>query len=191
MEILNFEKFVLENRQAGKIMLYHGTTANFDKFDPSHINTGWGEQAYGYGFYFTDSLKTAEAYSRGGRIVKVLVPGKKYLDYKGIPKAEAFSIARKFFKYYTEENEYGKEAYPDKETKQMCWNEECKYIADSENGGDVYGTIASLLGDDKETSEFLNKIGYVGIKFECENGSTGEKFNNYLIFNADDIEIVK
>ena len=172
-------------------MLYHGTTAKFKKFDSSFINSGWGEQAYGYGFYFTNNLETATAYSRGGHIIKVLVPSKKYLDYKGISKSEALSIAKKFFKYYTEVNEYGKEAYSDKESKQMCWDEECKYIADSVDGGDVYGTISSILGDDKETSEFLHNLGYVGIKFMCKHGVTGEEITNYVIFNQNDIEVVE
>ena len=60
-------------------------------------------------------------------------------------------------------------------------------ICDCETGGDVYGTIASILGDDKETSEFLYKEGYKGIKwFDKDNGTT-----NYVVFNPKDITILK
>lgn len=189
MKILKSSEYISEKKNTDRITLYHGTKADFKAFDSGFINSGWGEQAYGYGFYLTDSMETAEAYSRGGRVMTVTVPAGKYLDYKGISRSEAMTVARKFFKYYTN-TEYGREAYPDAEYRQMFWDEECKYVADSADGGDIYGNVSALLGDDKEASEFLHGIGYVGIKFLCENTNTGEKFHNYVIFDAKDIEIV-
>ena len=43
--------------------LYHGSSADFDKFDLSYIKSGYGGTAYGYGIYLTDVLKTANEYS--------------------------------------------------------------------------------------------------------------------------------
>lgn len=184
MKILNTDNF------SNKKILYHGTKHIFKKFDISHINSGWSEQAYGWGFYFTDYYQAAKEYSRGGIVMKVSVPEKKYLSYEGISMTEKNIIAKKFFKYYTEIDEYGKTAYPDAETRKCFWDEECHYLLDAKDGGDIYGTIASLVGSDEETSKFLRSIGYIGIIFPGSNGDTGEKFKNYVIFDADDIIIL-
>ena len=189
--IVNFDRFVTENKSNREIILYHGTQASFDKFDIGYLNSGWGEQAYGYGFYLTDNYEAAKEYSRGGHIMKVSVPAGKYLSYKSISRADSNAIARKFFKYYTETDEYGKEAYPDAEARRLFWEEECRYIGDCRDGGDIYGTLASLIGSDKDTSEFLRDIGYIGIKFPGDNGMTGEKFTNYVIFDAKDITVLE
>lgn len=181
---------VLKTDEYSKMILYHGTKEKFKAFDMSKINSGWGEQAYGYGFYLTNSYETAKAYSRGGIVMKVAVPRKKYLSYSGITLSEKNTIAKKFFKYYTEVDEYGKEAYPDEELRKTFWDEECRYLLDCEDGGDIYGTIASLVGSDEETSKFLRNMGYIGLEFQSNNSVTGEKFNNYVIFDAKDIEIL-
>lgn len=97
-------------------------------------------------------------------------------------------IAKKFFTYYTTEDEYGKEAYNGIEKE--FWDEECKYIANCNAGDDIYGTLASFFGNDKKTSEFLYKIGYKGLIIKSYDGETGEKFKNYVIFNAKDIKII-
>ena len=172
------------------IRLWHGTKEKFRKFDPSFVNSGWGEQAYGYGFYLTDNYEAAREYSRGGVVMEVEVPKGKYLSYERIGRTELKTIARKFFDYYTREDEYGREAYPDNEARREFWESECRYIEDCDDGGDVYGTIASLLGSDEDTSRFLRKIGYIGVKFPGSNGETGERFTNYVIFNADDITVL-
>lgn len=174
-----------------ELELFHGTTADFDNFDEAYILTGWGEQSHGYGFYLTTAYDTAKAYSRGGRVIKVEVPNGKYLSYKSISYKEKQRIANIFFKWYTTEHEYGREAYPDEETRKEFWDDTVRTILDSMNGGDIYGNIAATLGDDKETSKFLNRIGYKGIKFSNVNTDTGERFWNYVIFNPDDIKILE
>lgn len=190
MTILKYDDFITEGKSTKRIILYHGTQSNFKKFDYKYLSTGWGEQEYGYGFYLTDNYQCASDYSRGGHVIKVSVPDGEFLSYWGISNAEKNTVARKFFKYYTEVDEYGKEAYPTKELKNDFWNEECRYLVDCEDGGDIYGTLASIIGSDKETSEFLYSIGYIGIKFPGNNSHTGEKFTNYVMFNADDIEVL-
>lgn len=190
--MLSFDEFVAKpTLRRGRMLLYHGTQANFGVFDRKYINSGWGEQEYGYGFYFTDYYECAKEYSRNGVVIEVSVPKAKYLSYRSITRADAMAIARKFFKYYTEVNDYGQEAYPDEEARRDFWNEECKYLAECSDGGEIYGTIASMLGDNKETSEFLRSLGYVGIKFPASDGSTGKRFTNYVIFDEKDIEIIK
>ena len=62
------------------ITAFHGTGADFDKFDASKIGTGTGAQYYGYGLYFAKSKKTAQMYAdeTGGQ--NILYDGK--LMYK-------------------------------------------------------------------------------------------------------------
>ena len=170
--------------------VYHGTTNNFDNFDVAYIGAGWGT-SYGWGFYLTDNMEAAKQYSGNHIVMQVRIPDKKYLYYgKTVPKNERLRIARLFFKYYTTEDEYGKTAYSSPESQKEFWLGECIYLAEPGDGGDIYGGIASLLGSDKETSEFLYKIGYKGICFPGSKGGTNIKFKNYVMFNPNDIEIL-
>lgn len=52
------------------IRTYHGTGANFDKFDFSHMGEGEGSQAFGWGGYVTNSKDIAEDYTRRAKIRK-------------------------------------------------------------------------------------------------------------------------
>ncbi|MDR0618897.1 MAG: hypothetical protein LBG17_03240 [Bacteroidales bacterium] len=45
------------------MMLWHGTSANFDKFSNNKIGTGEGAQAFGYGLYFTELESIAKYYA--------------------------------------------------------------------------------------------------------------------------------
>lgn len=191
-KLINNEKYHL-TESVDELELYHGSPKqdSFDNFDIAYLSSGWGQQAYGYGFYLTNSIDAAKQYGGGGYMYKVEVPDGKYLSYKSISEREKQYIARTFFKYYTTEDEYGKEAYPDDESRREFWNEECRYLLNCEDGGDMYGTIASLIGSDEETSKFFHRLGYKGIKFPGDNGETGEKFMNYVIFNPDDIKILE
>ena len=169
--------------------LYHGTPHEFDEFDLAYLSSGFGQQSHGYGVYLTTSVVTAKAYSQGKNIYTVEVPDGKYLNYDKIGRTEAMQIARKFFKYYTTEHEYGKEAYHGHENE--FWEYECKYLGECTDGGCIYGTLVALLGDDKDASEFLCRIGYKGMYLKCSNTETKEKFKNYIIFNPKEIKILK
>lgn len=186
MKILSINEFASADKN-GRIVLYHGTKSKFSTFDNSFVNSGWGQQEYGYGFYLTDDYETAENYSRGGVVIQVSVPSGKYLSYKNVSSQERMSIAKKFFKYYTTESESGKELYPDQQARDDFWNMECRYILDASTGGDIYGTISSITGDDKETSAFLRSIGYIGLTYS-EDGKW--KVTNYLIFDGSDITVL-
>lgn len=183
-ERLKAINILIENLNS-EVNLMHGSFNDFDKFDLKYLNSGWGNQAFGYGLYFTTSEECAKEYAKGGIIYHADISGNKFLTYGKTPsKRESMSIARKFFKYYTTEDEYGKEAY--KGYEQEFWNEECKYIAECNDEGNIYGTISSLMGSDKEASIFLKKIGYTGLITHDEMG-----FEIYVIFNDKDINITK
>ena len=168
--------------------LYHGTRADFSQFDLAYLSSGWGQQDWGYGVYLTDYPECAKEYGRGGMIYTVQVPNGKYLNDKRISPTEANNIAKNFFNYYLN-TDYGKSAYGD--CRNEFWEYECKYIAQCNDGLNLYGSISSILGSDKEASEYLDSIGYVGLIYAGENRDTGDKFKNYVIFNPNKIKIAK
>lgn len=171
-----------------ELTLFHGSKADFDKFDIAYLSTGWGMQSHGRGFYLTTSRETARQYSPAGNIYTVEVPKGKYLKDWTIGRQEAMAIARKFFNYYMTEHEYGREAY--KGHEQDFWDYECKYVGECDDGTSVYGTIKSLMGSEEDAIDFLLRLGYKGIVFKGDNRETGENFKNYVIFNPDDIKII-
>ena len=60
-----------------------------------------------------------------------------------------------------------------------------------QSGQHLYLKLERTLGSDKAASEFLNSIGYVGIKYPTNTLSGGHKddSSNYVIFNEADLEI--
>lgn len=185
------KKIYITEKQFKRILkeeiLYHGSHADFNEFDLAYALTGWGEMAYGYGVYLSNYKDAAEEYSKGGILYTVEVPKGRYLDSDRIGAKEAMSIALKFKDYYLS-TEYGKEAYKGLENE--FWEQECKYIGKSTDGLQLYGSISTILGNDKAASEFLRNIGYLGIKCHAENRDAGFKFINYVIFNPKDIKII-
>lgn len=177
-----------------ELNLYHGTNSDFDNFDFAYLSSGWGQQAYGYGFYLTTSYDVAKDYAydkNHGQVMEVEVPDGKYLTDVSISKAEANRIARIFFKYMTEENEDTRDSYSTEDEKRCFWDYEVDYVRRCSTGSYVYGTIASLMGSDKDTSEFLHdKCGYVGLKIRDRYNSRKKTPITYVIFNQNDIKII-
>lgn len=68
------------------MIVFHGSGADFDKFEIDKINTGEGAQAYGYGLYFTDSEDIARFYKSAVRQGQDLLKGYE-VTYKGKPFA--------------------------------------------------------------------------------------------------------
>ena len=63
----------------------------------AYLSTGWGQQAYGYGFYLIDDYDAARDYACGGQVMEVEVPDGKYLTDKSISMREKQKIANIFF----------------------------------------------------------------------------------------------
>jgi hypothetical protein len=85
-----------------KIIAYHGSPHNFDRFDASKIDTGEGVQAFGHGLYFAGNESTGQYYrdTLGGQ--KIV----DYLDGNPLDRSE-------YAKYAT-----GEVAYPSIDTEQ-------------------------------------------------------------------------
>lgn len=76
------------------LIVYHGSPAKFQRFDPTKIGSGEGAQSYGYGHYVAENPKVAKGYkeklSRYGELVtkegdKIYIPD--------LPKNSADQIA--------------------------------------------------------------------------------------------------
>ena len=177
-----FTKWFKLHENMDELTLYHGSCADFNQFDDKYVLTGVGKLDYGYGFYLTTSQEVAHNCALGGKLYTVEVPDGKYLNAGPVSRGEALRIAKAFGRYYLG-TEFGREAYSGHENE--FWDAYGKYIAESEDGNHVYGTISTVLGDDKYASEYLHSIGYVGLKID--DAST---YTNYLIFDKNDLKII-
>lgn len=65
-EIVDAPKFSLKT--------YHGTGANFDRFDTSHAYEGAGSETFGHGIYVTKSAKIGASYALNAKVKKIKTP---------------------------------------------------------------------------------------------------------------------
>lgn len=65
-EIADAPKFSLKT--------YHGTGANFDRFDTSHAYEGAGSETFGHGIYVTKSAKIGASYALNAKVKKIKTP---------------------------------------------------------------------------------------------------------------------
>lgn len=65
-EIADAPKFSLKT--------YHGTGANFDRFDTSHAYEGAGSETFGHGIYVTKSAKIGASYALKVKVKKIKTP---------------------------------------------------------------------------------------------------------------------
>ena len=66
MKITEHTKFSLKT--------YHGTGANFDRFDTSHAYEGAGSETFGHGIYVTKSAKIGTSYALKAKVKKIKTP---------------------------------------------------------------------------------------------------------------------
>lgn len=66
MKITEHTKFSLKT--------YHGTGANFDRFDTSHAYEGAGSETFGHGIYVTKSAKIGASYALNAKVKKIKTP---------------------------------------------------------------------------------------------------------------------
>lgn len=182
---------------------YHGSGANFDKFNTSEYGwSGEGYMAFGYGTYVTDSESIAKDYAsaQGKR-----EPGKRNFYTVEIPdgnylKWEKKVGVRTIKKVATELENLGIKniSFIRKDFRDWPLATQLNYIIHNESmtnkgsGKDLYITVGTILHSpaDKETSKFFKDIGFSGIEYPAGTFS-GERQNavNYVIFDDNDIKI--
>ena len=71
------DNYVIQENEMDEMMAYHGTGANFDKFNhKKYLNTGAGSQTFGWGTYVTNDEAVANGYSESSK----RIPSEKYVD---------------------------------------------------------------------------------------------------------------
>ena len=165
--------------------VFHGSPFDFDKFDSSHIGEGAGLQSHGWGLYFVDNKKKAQVYGNSGLLYIVNIPDadkNTYLSYDNtVDKHILVNIKDKLFDAIIKNAE--DEMYSDDTSKRFLREELKESLKDNVTGGDLYGTVSSYLGSDKDANQFLQELGYAGLSYQ-DNDMT-----NYVIFNDEDIKI--
>ena len=64
------DNYVLQENATDEMMAYHGTGANFDKFNhKKYLNTGAGSQTFGWGTYVTNDEAVAKGYSDNAKSI--------------------------------------------------------------------------------------------------------------------------
>ena len=116
--------------------------------------------------------------------------GHNYLSYdETVPKEEVKSVLNTLYAHLVADEESG---YSDKAASKELRKELDSLAEDEIDGNNLYGTVSSYLGTDKEASEFLGGIGYAGLKYPTnfKSGGNAEGTNNYVIFKDSDLKIV-
>lgn len=182
---------VLDAVHAGEAQMqraYHGTDADFEAFDHSHMGEGAGSQAYGWGSYFTEEEGVARSYAGGGFVYEAELPddtGSNYLHFESKPSNKDIArVKRELVEYILRNDEEGMYDYPQGKDD---LTQEVDDAGEPTTWRDLYGTVSSHLGSDKEASAFFHSIGYVGIQYNSSEADGGKK--NLVIFDESYISI--
>lgn len=182
---------VLDAARAGEAQMqraYHGTDADFEAFDHSHMGEGAGGQAYGWGSYFTEEEGVARSYAGGGFVYEAELPddtGSNYLHFESKPSNKDIArVKRELVEYILRNDEEGMYDYPQGKDD---LKQEVDDAGEPTTWRDLYGTVSSHLGSDKEASAFFHSIGYIGIQYNSSETDGGKK--NLVIFDESDISI--
>lgn len=174
-------KNILENtinELVDEITAYHGTDADFDNFDLAYMGSGTGKQDFGYGIYLTLYSGGTQFYGKKLYTVEIPSNNRKYLiASKFYPQSIINVIKLKLYNIILKKDDSYKGA------EKELWQDMTDAFNDMD-GISLYGTIETYLGSDKETSELLYSMGFIGLKY---NNSTVE---NVVMFNPKDIKIV-
>lgn len=173
--------------------VYHGSGADFDAFDFSHMGEGTGNKAFGWGGYVSESEGVGRMYiGEKGQLYSIEIPDDNGSNYLHFDKPIGGDMVRKvkdaLYQYILSSDEEG---YSDNKSR-YALKADIEVIDANTKGGDVYGTVSDFLGGDKQASEFLSSIGFVGISYPTgfRSGVTTDNTRNYVIFNENDLKIV-
>ena len=157
---------------------YHGSSELFNKFDNSYINSGYGEQAFGYGHYFSSKKEVAKWYGK-----EVNKEGKGHLYKAEIPDDNELLDWNKLYKKQSKVIQ--------DILKPAADNFEKRFKLEAK-GEHLYGWIPGVKNA-REASKWLLEKGIKGIRY-FDNKSPKEAGGgsyNYVIFDDNDINITQ
>lgn len=193
-----FIKNLINEIVSGDNILYHGSPKKFVKFSINNVGAGEGNQSFGYGLYFTSVKDIAEYYAKtlsddsGGYIFSITLKNNNFIDFYKKPSNENnnriitglidMNIKELPIKQLLVKNKI--------ETKLDSVENAIKNFP---NVKFLMESLKLLLGNDKEVSNFLNKVGIDGIFYSTDSLSHNNKNNvsgvNYVVFNDNNILI--
>jgi hypothetical protein len=188
------------------LILRHGSPYEFDKFLLEKVGTGEGNQAFGYGLYFTESSGIAKSYAKKlsedktGLLYTIRVKGGNTGNW--LPWREPITDGYLDKLQLTPEEQAQYQEYLNKERDDYPIHFEAygDFANDSEYffagsveaenvpNSAVYNDLADALGKEKAT-EILKRSGYSGIVYNSKKGYGDAK--NYVVFDPEAIEIVE
>jgi hypothetical protein len=176
----NQEKKLIRTISNEEDVAYHTSNADFDNFDLAFVNSGTKNQAYGYGIYLSYVSDGASMYGKNSYVVEIPSNDKKYLDSRIKPNKNIMTkVLNTLFNILKKDEMYTGVEYELK-------TELLEAFANIDDGLNLYGTISSYLGSDKEASIFFDRLGLLGIRFPF-----GDNGDNVVIFNPKNIKILK
>ena len=173
--------------------VFHGSGADFEKFDHSHMGEGEGAQAFGWGTYVTEVEGIGRTYAEMGKdgsrnLYSVEIPddmGENYLGWHGHPTSGRLGIISKLLEAdgWVRSN--------DEHLIRLEKNGQSIVLNERTEGQDLYGELEDALGSNRKASELLHEAGFVGIKYPADSmrGGREDGKQNYVIFNEGDAKI--
>jgi ADP-Ribosyltransferase in polyvalent proteins len=183
------------------LILEHGTPHDFDKFQLEKIGTGEGNQAFGWGLYFTESNKIAKQYAeklskdKEGNVYKVTLKDgrvKDWLEWRdALDDTQAEKITQVVASKKAEYEKYLSETENDKShtgAAESLFNEDLDIDERPLQAGAVYSDLADAFGQ-KEATRIMVEAGIDGVRYKS-NAGKGEAYN-YVVFNPESIKITE
>lgn len=133
---------------------WHGTRADFDKFDMGFLGSGEGAQVFGWGLYFTDTKRIAEKQYRDRLAgIQYLADGKPLTEWAdetlkslGIPYSAAIKSIQKYLPQYNSVEEM-------LESTRMTRDQEAEHLAE------VQAEAARDMGPEDEGPDgYIRKV---------------------------------
>ena len=165
---------------------YHGSPHLFKHFDINKIRTNGTDE--GVGFYFTNRIEVARAYSQNGYLYTVKLHGQKKLS------DDRVTMSRKMLKQYIEAIEekthfldnFGEITF---EGYSIVLNRAIENILDTcDNDNDILANIYNTCGENKEVIKIINQqFGYDHIKPKSKWGNDQKL---YIALTNEIIEII-
>ena len=182
----------------GGIKAYHGSPHSFERFDTSKIGTGVGAQPYGRGLYFAGSEDVAKPYRGGpsGHMYEAEIKAEPHqmLDWDlpfaaqgGVGKA-AHEISRDLLaKAYQKSG--GSAEFAEELMKEGGGLG--KPFSPDMTPGDAILWAQAVGVAPADVSKALHAAGIPGLKYSDAAVAGGPAKQNYVVFNADTIDILR
>lgn len=200
--IKDFENPKVEAENLRQCIVYHGSSADFEVFDHSHMGEGEGAQAYGWGTYVTEVNGIARSYAEktgrdGNNLYTVDIPndnGENYLKWNARIKA---SQAKRILDWI--ENSPYKKAFDHEKHVYEQVGEKFKPI-EGRIGREVYEFLQQIMYDvrknrtnaPKMASQALSDMGFVGMSYPAQyrSGGRSDGARNSVIFDEKNAQII-